>query len=94
MWEESYISEYWKVLLRWTDRNVWADEEGTGWAWTVTFGRGKGKRTSKIIPGSKNDYGKSRAYKERRISDYQSCKISEVYISVRTGNTVFKNLRM
>ena len=32
MWEESYISEYWKVLLRWTDRNVWADEEGTGWA--------------------------------------------------------------
>ena len=25
---------------------------------------------------------------------HQSCKISEVYISVRTGNTVFKNLRM
>ena len=61
MWEESYISEYWKVLLRWTDRNIWADEEGTGWAWTVTFGRGKGKRTSKIILGSKYDYGKSRA---------------------------------
>lgn len=61
MWEESYISEYWKVLLRWTDRNIWADEEGTGWAWAVTFGRGKGKRTSKIILGSKHDYGKSRA---------------------------------
>ena len=41
--------------------SVWADEEGTGWAWTVTFGRGKGKRISKIILGSKNNYGKSRA---------------------------------
>ena len=24
----------------------------------------------------------------------ESCKISEIYISVRTGSTVFKNLRM
>jgi len=32
--------------------------------------------------------------RERRISDHQSCKISEIYISVRTGSTVFKNLRM
>ena len=30
----------------------------------------------------------------KKKEDYQSCKISEVYISVRTGNTVFKNLRM
>lgn len=37
---------------------------------------------------------KKQSVKERRISDHQSCKISEIYISVRTGNTVFKNLRM
>ena len=33
-------------------------------------------------------------FQEARISDHQSCKISEIYISVRTGSTVFKNLRM
>ena len=75
MWEVSYISEYWKVLLRWTDRNVWADEEGTGWAWTVTFGRGKGKRTSTV------KYQRFIYLSERAI---QFSKISGCNIKIQT----------
>ena len=35
-----------------------------------------------------------KAERERKVSAHQFCKVSEICISVRTGNTVFKNLRM
>ena len=39
-------------------------------------------------------YGKGREKTERGISDCQSLKISEICVSFRTGNTVFKDFRM
>ena len=52
------------------------------------------KEHQKLFQEARTIMEKAERKKERRISDHQSCKISEIYISVRTGNTVFKNLRM
>lgn len=61
MWEESYISEYWKFYYdEQTEMYEQMKKEQDEHEQSLSVEE-REKRTSKIIPGSKNDYGKSRA---------------------------------